>query len=88
MEDLSNMTLAKHAIVAGSSMAAGNTINEHAHAEAMSGPGSEAVDPIPENDSLDDPNISFSGTRPKAGTLNKGKSYTPGPRTWRKVNGS
>lgn len=87
MEDLSNMALAKTSLVAGSSMAAGNTINEHAHQEAMSGPGSAAVDPIPPNDPQDDPNIAYSETRPKAGTLERGKTYTPAPRTWKAVNG-
>lgn len=83
MEDLSNMTLARHSLVAGSSMAAGNTINEHAHADAMSGPGSAAVDPIPPNDPQDDPNIACTESRPKPGTLDRGKPYTPNPRTWR-----
>jgi hypothetical protein len=60
VEDLSHMPLAKHALVAGSSMAAGNTVNTTAEKYAMTSPGSAPVDPLPAKEELDDPNIEDS----------------------------
>lgn len=89
MEDLSSLPLARTSLVAGSSMAAGNTVNTHAREDGMAAPGSEPVDPLPVLTMLDDPDITISVEQPVPTTLvNKGarsnsQSYSAAPMSWK-----
>lgn len=88
MKDLSGMPMAKHSMVAGSSMAAGNTINTEAEEWSMKAPGSEPVDPLPAKEEMDDPNIADTpmDKDPRALVMeraSRGSTYTAVAPEWK-----
>lgn len=88
MKDLSDLPLAKTSLVAGSSMAAGNTVNTHAREDGMAAPGSEPVDPMSALETVDDPNITVSVNQPVPSTLASKKgstTFTATPQAWKKA---
>ena len=88
MKDLSNMPMAEHSMVAGSSMAAGNTVNTQAEKWSMKAPGSEPVDPLPAKEEQDDPGIQDTPMTkdPRATVMeraSRGSDYTAPTLEWK-----
>jgi hypothetical protein len=74
MQNLSDSKYAKNALVAGSSMNAGNTTNNTAAEFAFSAPGSAPVNPLVPKELQDDPNIEVGPVQDysnKVGTAGK-----------------
>lgn len=78
MQDLSHLSDGSLAV---SSMSGGNTVSSND--AAMTAPGSEPVDPMPNQDSRADPSLTWTHT--PVSVLGHGAEYAPWPAVWRET---
>ena len=82
MQDLSSLAAGS---LAPTSQAGGNMMSSNA--QAMTAPGSEPVDPLPDRTKQGNPSLDVGAKQP-VGTAQdrRPQSYTPTPAAWKTVN--